>query len=65
MFFKNYTRKQWRRDAKDSIDVRRIPIRINPVQDDRYLSEGYSALPKKGYTAMFREFFASENRGAA
>ena len=55
MFFKNYTRKQWQRDAKD-LDPSvcgRIPIRTN--RDDRYLSEEFQALPKDGYTAMFRE----------
>lgn len=54
MFFKNYTRKQWRRDPKD-LDPSvcgRIPIRTN--RDDRYLSEKFQALPREGYTAMFR-----------
>ena len=54
MFFKNYTRKQWQREAKD-LDASvcgRIPIRTN--RDDRYLSEKFQALPKDGYTAMFR-----------
>lgn len=54
MFFKNYTRKQWRRDPKD-LDPSvcgRIPIRTN--RDDRYLSEEFQALPRDGYTAMFR-----------
>ena len=55
MFFKNYTRKQWQRDAKD-LDPSvcgRIPIRTN--RDDRYLSERIQALPKNGYTAMFQK----------
>lgn len=55
MFFKNYTRKQWQRDAKD-LDPSvcgRIPIRTN--RDDRYLSERFQALPKPGYTAMFEK----------
>jgi UDP-galactopyranose mutase len=55
MFFKNYTRKQWQRDAKD-LDPSvcgRIPIRTN--RDDRYLSERFQALPKNGYTAMFQK----------
>lgn len=54
MFFKNYTRKQWQRDAKDldSSVCGRIPIRTN--RDDRYLSEKFQALPKDGYTAMFQ-----------
>jgi UDP-galactopyranose mutase len=30
----------------------RIPIRTN--RDDRYLSESFQALPKDGYTAMFK-----------
>jgi UDP-galactopyranose mutase len=58
MFFKNYTRKQWQRDAKD-LDATvcgRIPIRTN--RDDRYLSEKFQALPKDGYTAMFRRMLA-------
>ena len=58
MFFKNYTRKQWQRDAKD-LDASvcgRIPIRTN--RDDRYLSEKFQALPKDGYTAMFRKILA-------
>jgi UDP-galactopyranose mutase len=58
MFFKNYTRKQWQRDAKD-LDPTvcgRIPIRTN--RDDRYLSEKFQALPKDGYTAMFRRMLA-------
>ena len=53
MFFKNYTRKQWQRDAKD-LDPSvcgRIPIRTN--RDDRYLSEKFQALPRDGYTKMF------------
>src|SRR5438067_11002275 len=55
MFFKNYTRKQWQRDAKDldSSVCGRIPIRTN--RDDRYLSERFQALPKNGYTAMFQK----------
>jgi UDP-galactopyranose mutase len=54
MFFKNYTRKQWRRDPRDldSSVCGRIPIRTN--RDDRYLSDKFQALPKDGYTAMFR-----------
>lgn len=58
MFFKNYTRKQWQRDAKD-LDPSvcgRIPIRTN--RDDRYLSERFQALPKKGYTSMFQKMLA-------
>ncbi|MEQ1854323.1 MAG: UDP-galactopyranose mutase [Chthoniobacteraceae bacterium] len=54
MFFKNYTRKQWQRDPSqlDPSVCGRIPIRTN--RDDRFLSEKFQALPKDGYTAMFR-----------
>ena len=60
-FFKNYTRKQWKRDPKD-LDASvcgRIPIRTN--RDDRYLSEKFQALPAEGYTAMFERILAHPN----
>jgi UDP-galactopyranose mutase len=53
-FFKNYTRKQWKRDPKD-LDPSvcgRIPVRTN--RDDRYLSEKFQALPSEGYTKLFQ-----------
>lgn len=58
MFFKNYTRKQWQRDARqlDPSVCGRIPIRTN--RDDRYLSEKFQALPKSGYTAMFQKMLS-------
>ena len=58
MFFKNYRRKQWQRDATD-LDPSvcgRIPIRTN--RDDRYLSERFQALPKNGYTSMFQKMLS-------
>ena len=61
MFFKNYTRKQWKRDPRD-LDASvcgRIPVRTN--RDNRYLSEKFQALPKEGYTAMFRKILAHPN----
>ncbi len=59
MFFKNYTRKQWQRDAKelDPSVCGRIPIRTN--RDDRYLSEKFQALPKNGYTPMFQKMLSN------
>lgn len=58
-FFKGYTLKQWRRDPKelDASVCGRIPIRTN--RDDRYLREKFQALPKNGYTAMFRRMVAA------
>jgi UDP-galactopyranose mutase len=61
MFFRNYTRKQWRRDPRD-LDASvcgRIPVRTN--RDDRYLSEKFQALPKDGYTAMFARMLDHPN----
>ncbi|MEA3208626.1 MAG: UDP-galactopyranose mutase [Chthoniobacter sp.] len=58
MFFKNYTRKQWRRDPRD-LDASvcgRIPIRTN--RDDRFLNEKFQALPADGYTPMFERMLA-------
>jgi len=57
-FFKNYTRKQWRRDPSelDASVCGRIPIRIN--RDNRYLSENFQALPAQGYTRMFEKMLA-------
>lgn len=58
MFFRNYTRKQWRRDPKD-LDASvcgRIPIRTN--RDDRFLEEKFQALPAEGYTKMFDRMLA-------
>ena len=60
-FFKNYTRKQWRRDPKD-LDASvcgRIPIRFN--RDDRYLSEKFQGLPKNGYTRIFESMLNHPN----
>lgn len=60
-FFKNYTRKQWRRDPRelDASVCGRIPIRTN--RDDRYLSEKFQALPREGYTKMFGKMLAHPN----
>lgn len=61
MFFKNYTRKQWKRDPKelDASVCGRIPVRTN--RDDRYLSENFQALPKEGYTKMFERILDHPN----
>lgn len=58
MFFKNYTQKQWRRDPSelDPSVCGRIPIRTN--RDDRYLEEKFQALPRAGYTQMFKRLLA-------
>ena len=55
MFFRNYTRKQWKRDPRD-LDASvcgRIPVRTN--RDNRFVTENFQALPEEGYTAMFQK----------
>lgn len=61
MFFRNYTRKQWRRDPAelDPSVCGRIPVRTN--RDDRYLSEKFQAIPLRGYTAMFERMLRHPN----
>jgi len=61
MFFKNYTRKQWKRDPSelDASICGRIPIRTN--RDDRYLNDQFQALPKDGYTQMFERMLEHPN----
>jgi UDP-galactopyranose mutase len=59
LFFKGYTKKQWKMEPKelDKSVCGRIPIRTN--RDDRYLREPFQALPKDGYTAMFNRMVES------
>jgi UDP-galactopyranose mutase len=59
MFFKGYTLKQWNRHPRD-LDASvcgRIPIRTN--RDDRYVREKFQALPKYGYTELFKAMLGS------
>ena len=53
LFFRPYTLKMWGRPANElaaSIGAR-LPVRTN--RDDRYFTDGFQALPKEGYTALF------------
>jgi UDP-galactopyranose mutase len=54
LFFQGYTRKQWGLDPSelDKSVTSRIPTRTNT--DDRYFTDTFQAMPKDGYTAMFR-----------
>jgi UDP-galactopyranose mutase len=59
LFFKGYTRKQWKRDPSD-LDASvcgRIPIRTD--RNDAYLRESFQALPKNGYHALFENLVAA------
>jgi len=60
-FFKNYTRKQWGLDPSelDASVCARIPIRNN--RDGRYFNDKYQAMPKHGYTQMFRKLISHPN----
>jgi UDP-galactopyranose mutase len=53
-FFRGYTRKQWGLDPSqlDKAVTSRVPVRTN--RDDRYFTDRFQAMPKHGYTAMFR-----------
>jgi UDP-galactopyranose mutase len=54
LFFRGYTRKQWDLDPSqlDKSVTSRIPTRTNT--DDRYFTDTFQAMPKHGYTAMFK-----------
>jgi len=54
LFFRGYTRKQWDLDPSelDKQVTARIPTRTNT--DDRYFTDTFQAMPKDGYTAMFK-----------
>ena len=54
LFFQGYTRKQWGLDPSelDKSVTARIPTRTNI--DDRYFTDAFQAMPKDGYTAMFK-----------
>jgi UDP-galactopyranose mutase len=55
LFFQGYTRKQWGLDPSelDKSVTARIPTRTNT--DDRYFTDSFQAMPKHGYTAMFKK----------
>lgn len=60
-FFKNYTKKQWDLDPSQlSPSVcGRIPVRTNT--DDRYFTDKYQFMPKKGYSKMFEKMLSHPN----
>jgi len=60
-FFKNYTIKQWGIHPKDldASVTARIPIRYN--RDDRYFSDKFQGIPKKGYYKMFENIINHKN----
>lgn len=60
-FFRNYTRKQWDLDPAelDASVAARVPARLN--KDNRYFVDTYQAMPRHGYTHMFREMLSHPN----
>ena len=52
-FFQGYTRKQWGIDPSglDRSVTSRVPTRTNT--DDRYFTDSFQAMPKRGFTNMF------------
>ncbi|HSP45072.1 MAG TPA: UDP-galactopyranose mutase [Chthoniobacterales bacterium] len=60
-FFRNYTRKQWGVDpsALDAQVAARIPVRTN--RDDRYFTDQFQAMPKRGFTRLFENMLDHPN----
>jgi UDP-galactopyranose mutase len=59
--FRGYTRKQWGLDPSelDASVTGRIPVRVN--RDDRYFSDTYQAMPRRGFTRMFENMLDHPN----
>ncbi|WP_313999825.1 UDP-galactopyranose mutase [uncultured Paenibacillus sp.] len=60
-FFKHYTKKQWDLwpSELDPGVCGRIPVRTN--RDGRYFMDRYQAMPKNGYTEMFKKMVLHPN----
>ena len=60
-FFRGYTRKQWGLDPSelDAAVTARVPVRTN--RDDRYFTDTFQAMPKRGFTKMFERMLAHPN----
>jgi UDP-galactopyranose mutase len=60
-FFRGYTRKQWGLDPSqlDAMVTARVPVRTN--RDDRYFTDSYQAMPKRGYTRLFENMLDHTN----
>ncbi|KYC39328.1 UDP-galactopyranose mutase [Scytonema hofmannii PCC 7110] len=59
--FVRYTAKQWelKPEELDRGVTGRVPVYIS--RDDRYFQDPYQAMPKQGYTEMFRRMIAHPN----
>ncbi|MEO7047985.1 MAG: UDP-galactopyranose mutase [Ferruginibacter sp.] len=59
-FFYGYTKKQWGCEptALPASILKRIPVRFN--YDDNYHANGYTGIPKDGYTAIMKKMIEDE-----
>ena len=59
--FEGYTIKQWglKPDELDKSVTGRVPVSVS--RDDRYFQATYQAMPRLGYTEMFRRILAHPN----
>jgi UDP-galactopyranose mutase len=59
--FERYTRKQWdlKPEELDASVTGRVPVFIS--RDDRYFQDTYQAIPRLGYTELFRRLLAHPN----
>lgn len=59
--FEGYTKKQWGIDPEElSAEItKRIPVRTN--DDDRYFTDIYQYMPKKGYTELIKNMLSNKN----
>ena len=58
--FKHYTKKQWDKypEELDASVLMRLPCRTST--DDRYFSDPWQALPKRGYTRLFENMLLDD-----
>ena len=59
--FEGYTKKMWelRPDELDASVTSRVPVFIS--RDDRYFQDQFQAMPKSGYTALFKKMLDHPN----
>jgi UDP-galactopyranose mutase len=59
--FKNYTAKQWgiKIEDLDKEVSSRVPVVLS--KDDRYFHDKFQAIPKNGYTELFKNLLQDEN----
>ena len=60
-FFRGYTRKQWGMDPSEleKVVTARVPVRTN--RDDRYFTDSFQFMPKRGYTTLFQRMLNHRN----